>query len=460
MGAMNGPPDRALTASRLSFLDILGHTLANITPSAMATVTISLVVANGGLFTWAVYLAVGVLMLGVAGQVAVLARQVPSAGSLFVSVGRTLHPLAGLLSGWSMVGGYLGALLAAPVVGALFFSKALGVIGVTVGWPPIAVLFTLLAWGLTVRDAVIAVRYSLYVELLSLGAIVLVAFFTLSGHGFADPAQWHAHLSPASFFAAMTLSVLAYGGFETAANLGREGQHAKRDVPRAIVVSVLVSLVFYVFMSYTEILGFHDDPGLLARTPAPLSALAVREHLPWLALLSDMAMAVAAFSAAIATLNTLSRLLYSMARHGVVPGSLGSVGVHRTPAPALHLLGFVVLAFALLAAALHWHVLSVIDLFGVFTALGFIVIYALSVLAVLASHLRAGVRPPALSWVLLVTAVPLLLYVFWQSFWTAQGATLVAAWAFVLYLGGGAALYVWQARMGRPLDFGVARADD
>ncbi|MDA8361138.1 MAG: hypothetical protein M0Z44_03965, partial [Gammaproteobacteria bacterium] len=66
---MNGPPDRALTASRLSFLDILGHTLANITPSAMATVTISLVVANGGLFTWAVYLAVGVLMLGVAGQV-------------------------------------------------------------------------------------------------------------------------------------------------------------------------------------------------------------------------------------------------------------------------------------------------------------------------------------------------------------------------------------------------------
>ncbi|MDA8390599.1 MAG: APC family permease [Gammaproteobacteria bacterium] len=457
---MHPSSDRVLVTNRLSFIDILGHTLANITPSAMATVTISLVAANGGLLTWAVYLAVGVLMLGVAVEVAALARRVPSAGSLFVSVGRTLHPLAGLLSGWAMLGGYLGALLAAPIVGALFFSKALGVIGLALGWPPIAVAFTVLAWVLTVRDAVIAVRYSLYVEILSLGAIVSVALFTLFRQGFIDPAQWQARLSPASFFAAMTLSVLAYGGFETAANLGREGRHAARDVPRAIIVSVLVSLVFYVFMSYSETLGFHDDPALLAQTAAPLSALAVREHLPWLALVSDMAMAVAAFSAAIATMNSLSRLLYSMARHGAVPGALGAVGTHRTPAPALHLLGFMTLAFAVTAALMHWRLLSILDLFGVFTALGFIVIYVLAVVAVIGGHVQAGQRPPVLSLLLLVTAVPLLLYVFSQSFWAAQAPTRVAAWTFVFYLSGGAALYAWQTRAGRTLGFGVARQDD
>ena len=453
-------PDRSprtLKAGRLSFFDILGHTLANITPSAMATVTISLVVANGGLLTWAVYLAVGVLMLGVASQVAVLSRRVPSAGSLFVSVGTTLHPLAGLLSGWAMTGGYLGALLAAPVVGGLFCAKALGILGWTVPWAPVAVLFTLFAWTLTVRDAVVAVRYSLYVELLSLGAIVLVAIITLVRHGLVDPAQWYAHVSPASFFAAMTLSVLAYGGFETAANLGREARQPVRDVPWAIAASVLVSLAFYLLMSYSEVLGFGNHVALLARTPAPLSLLAVRERLPWLALVSDMAMAVAAFSAAIATMNSLSRLLYSMAHHGAVPSAFGAVNAHRTPAPALHVLGVCMLAFAAAAAVMHWHVLSIIDLFGVFTALGFIVIYVLAVVAVMADHIRAGYRLPRLSWLLSVTIVPLLLYVFWQSF-QATGGAAVAAWTFVLYLLGGVGFYLQRGK--RSLAFSHVRTDD
>ncbi len=451
---------RALKGNRLSFIDVLGHTLANITPSAMATVTISLVAANGGLLTWAVYLVVGILMLAVAAQVAILAREVPSAGSLFVSVGTTLHPLGGLLSGWSMAGGYLGALLAAPVVGALFFSKALGVFGWAIGWPAVAVVLAACAWILTVRDTVIAVRYSLAVEILSLLAILLVAAVTLAHDGAVDPAQWRAPVAPSSFFGAMTLSVLAYGGFETAANLGRESHDPRRDVPRAIGASVVVSLAFYVLMSYTEVLGFGNDTVRLAHTAAPLSALAVAGHLPWLALLSDMAMAIAAFSAAIATLNSLSRLLYSMAHHRVVPGVLGAVGGHRTPAAALHVLGFAMIGFAGLTAIMHWHVLSIIDLFGVFTALGFIVIYVLAVAAVIASRMRRGALPPASSLLALVTAVPLLLYVFGQSFWAAAGPARLAASGFIVYVLAGAALYAWVTRGGRTLGFGLLREDD
>lgn len=452
----------SLAANRVSFVEMLGHTLANITPSAMATVTLSLVVAEGGLLTWAVYLAVGFLMLLVAAQVAALAREVPAAGSLFVSVSRTLHPLAGVISGWSMIGGYLGALLAAPIVGGLFVAKGLHVVGVSVSWPYIAVVFSLLAWALTVRDVELATRYSLLIEVVSLLIILVIGVVTLTHTGIRDPVQWHAPFVSGPFFRAMTLSILAYGGFETAANLGREGKSPKRDVPLAILAAVLFSMGFYVFMAYAEMAGFANDATRLAHTEAPLSVLAVSMGLPGLAFLSDLAMAIAAFSATIATLNSLGRLLYSMGRHQVLPAVLGEVGRHKTPAVALHVLGALTTGFAVLAGITGWSPLVIVNLFGVFTALGFIVIYLLAMLAVSVLRHRRALRPSATAILALVTAVPLLLYVFAQNFSEASGVTLIAAYGFLAYLVVGLQLYLlWRRRRGSGfMDFTLARDDD
>ncbi|MHB8254627.1 MAG: APC family permease [Acidiferrobacter sp.] len=451
-----------LPSNRVSFMEMLGHTIANITPSAMATVTISLVVAQGGLLTWAVYLAVGFLMLLVAVQVAALAREVPAAGSLFVSVSRTLHPLAGVLSGWSMMGGYLGALLGAPIVGGLFVAQGLHVIGFSVPWPLVAVGFAGLAWALTVRDVELATRYSLVIEAASLLVVLAIGVLTLMHTGIRDRLQWHAPFEAGPFFQAMTLSILAYGGFETAANFGREGRQPKRDVPLAILVAVLFSIGFYVFMAYAEMAGFANHAHSLARTEAPLSALAVSEGFPGLALLSDFAMAIAAFSATIATLNSLGRLLYSMGRHQVLPAALGRIGRHKTPAFALHAFGALTTGFAVVAGAMGWSPLVIVNLFGVFTALGFIVIYLLAVLAVPVFRHRRGLAPSWTATLALVTAVPLLLYVFGQNFWGAQGITLLAAYGFVAYMFLGAQIYrVWRRRHGSTsADFTFARDDD
>jgi len=459
---MSAPEPLQLPSNRVSFVEMLGHTVANITPSAMATVTLSLVVAEGGLLTWAVYLAVGFLMLLVAAQVAALAREVPAAGSLFVSVSRTLHPLAGVLSGWSMAGGYLGALLAAPIVGGLFVAKGLHVVGVSVPWPFVAVVFSVFAWALTVRDVGLATRYSLLIEIASLLVILVIGVMTLAHTGIRDSVQWRAPFHAGPFFQAMTLSILAYGGFETAANFGREGMLPKRDVPLAILAAVLFSAAFYVFMAYVEMAGFANNAYKLAHTEAPLSALAVSEGFSGLALLSDFAMAIAALSATIATLNSLGRLLYSMGRHRVLPAALGEIGRHRTPARALHVLGALTTGFAVLAGVMRWSPLVIVNLFGVFTALGFIVIYLFAMLAVPVLRHRRGLAPSWTATLALVTAVPLLLYVFGQNFWGASGVTLIAAYSFIGYLFLGAQLYrVWRRHNTSALaDFTLARDDD
>ncbi len=451
-----------LAADRVSFVEILGHAIANITPSAMATVTISLVVAQGGLLSWAVYLVVGLVMLLVAAQVATLAHEAPAAGSLFVSVSRCLHPLAGVLSGWAMTGGYLGALLAAPVVGGLFVAKALAIVGVALPWPWAASVFAAIAWALTVRDVELAARYSLLVEALSVMIILAIGAWTLWQAPGPALGHWRGRFTPGPFFQAMTLSILAYGGFETAANFGREAHAPARDIPRAIFAAVVVCLAFYVFMAYVEVVGFGGHVRELAQTAAPLSALALKEGLPMFALASDAAMAIAAFSATIATMNSLGRLLYSMGRHEVLPAALGGVGRHGTPAAALHMLGALTCGFAVLAGALAWSPLAIVDLFGVFTALGFILIYLFAMIAVPVLRRRRGLVPSRPALAALALAGPLLVYVFAENFWGAKGVPLMAAYGFLVYLALGGLLYgTWQRRAGaRPAQRLFVRDDD
>ena len=69
--------------------------------------------------------------------------------------------------------------------------------------------------------------------------------------------------------------VLLFTGFETAANLGEETAHPKRDIPRAVLISVLVVSGFYVLCCYAQIAGFHFSLDAIGKNAgAPLFGLA------------------------------------------------------------------------------------------------------------------------------------------------------------------------------------------
>ncbi|MHB1949960.1 MAG: APC family permease [Acidiferrobacteraceae bacterium] len=403
----------ALGPNRVSGVEILGHTVANITPSAMAAVTVSLVVLDAGPFAWISYLAVGVIMWLVAKQVAQLAANMPAAGSMFVYLGRGLHPLAGVAAGWSMIGGYLGALLAAPVLAGLFASKALAFAGVAVAGWPLAILCAILSWGLAVQDIGIAARASLVIEAVSLLAMVVIGAVTLYRKGPVDPRQFDPrNFHWAGLLQAGTLTVLAYGGFETAGNLARESRAPARAAPDAMTASVVLVGVFFIFMAYATVAGFSDQTLVLGRTTAPLNWLAVHERMPVLGFLADFGMATAAFSATIATFNSIARVMYSMARHRVLPRGFSVLHrTHRTPVAALAVLGIATTAFSAVMQVFRLPVLKVIDVFGIFTSLGFLVIYVLTLIAVPVHARRNGGPVSVLSWVALGIGMPVLLRV-------------------------------------------------
>ncbi len=379
-------PISKVPGPQISTSEIWGHAVANITPSAMPAVTISLVAIHSGNFTWLAYALIGGLMTLVAIQVSMLARHFPSPGSMFFYLGNALHPIAGMVAGFTMIAGYFGALAAAPLFGGMFIVQALQFFRPVqgIGWiTATAALFLWIAWRLARRGIEISARWGLWVEVFSIVCIALIAAITVAHYGWMDPAQWRFNtLHEAPLSQALILSVLAYGGFETAGNLAGETSSARTAIPRVMIVSVLMVGGFFVAMAYIEVLAFAHISSPIGSSAAPLNAIARAIGDPWLGILSDLAMATAAFSATIATLNSISRILYSMAGHRVISVYFHHRDpVHGTPVRALALLTALVLLSLVIIAGENIPVLSVVGTFGTFTGLAFLLIYSLANIA-------------------------------------------------------------------------------
>ncbi|HET9113286.1 MAG TPA: APC family permease [Burkholderiales bacterium] len=412
----NGPEPQISTS------EIWGHAVANITPSAMPAVTISLVAIHSGNFTWLAYALIGALMTLVAIQVSMLARHFPSPGSMFFYLGKTLHPVAGMVAGFSMIAGYFGALAAAPLFGGMFIVQALQFFWPVqgIGWiTGIAAMFLWTAWRLARRGIEISARWGLWVEIFSIACIALIAAVTVAHYGWRDPAQWQfSALHETPLAQALILSVLAYGGFETAGNLAGETRAARTAIPRVIIMSVLMVGGFFIAMAYIEVLAFSHIASPIGSSTAPLNAIARAIGDPWLGIVSDLAMTTAAFSATIATLNSISRILYSMAGHRVLTAYFHRLDpVHGTPVRALGLLFALVLLSLIIIAAENIPVLSVVGTFGTFTGLAFLLIYSLANIATPLFLFRRKHGWRWLSLLISVISLPLLLKVLEASVW-------------------------------------------
>src|SRR6185436_2899723 len=188
---------------------------------------------------------------------------------------------------------------------------------------------------------------------------------TLSGIGFAS-----------------LLAFFAFIGIEDLANVVEEVKVPHRDIPRAMVLTLLISTILYVAVAAIAVSAVSVDR--LASSPAPLS-LVFRE----VAGISPVTISVIAI---VATLNTIlaqitmsARVIYGMARHGDLPDIAGRVHP-RTATPLL--------ATALIAASVIALALSVpFERLAEGTSLATLAVFALVNLSLLRLRHR-GVRSP------------------------------------------------------------------
>ena len=128
-------------------------------------------------------------------------------------------------------------------------------------------------------------------------------------------------------------ALAAFIGFDSAASLGVEARRPFASIPRAITATAAVAAVLYLVATLVQL----ATPGGAGRATSPTSGVpATVGDLSWASVLMDVGIVASFGACALAALNTLVRVLFSLAREGVAPAALGRTHRrHLTPAVAV-----------------------------------------------------------------------------------------------------------------------------
>ena len=138
------------------------------------------------------------------------------------------------------------------------------------------------------------------------------------------------------------LTFFSFLGFEDMLNVAEEVKRPERTIPTALIGAMVIASLIYMAVSITavSVVPWRE----LAEAPAPLR-LVIEHAAPWFPAVGFTVVTIAAVAnTALVNYVMGSRLLYGMARQGLLPSSLGKVhGARQTPHVAVGvLLAFVV----------------------------------------------------------------------------------------------------------------------
>ncbi len=322
-------------------------------------------------------LAFGVSLL-IALPYAELACRYPLAGGGYAFVRALLGEHWGFLMGW----GYWGAYIFISGYVTLGFG---GYLHALTGLSTVLGALSLI--GISTAINLIGVRFSGLVQSLVIGvAIVALLGFSMLGLPHVHVEQFTPFLpfGLGGVAVATLLAFLAFGGFDMVAAAGEEVASPERNLPRAILLTLLVVLGLYLLVTFVALgtLPWNE----LGRSSAPLSAAATQ----FLGSTGRQLTAAAAILTTAATGNAVlvvtSRVSFAMARDGLLPGPVARV--HPTTGVPW---GAVLLNGALLAlVALTGSVVLVASVGGFLYVLHFL--FTLIALVILR---RRGGPPPA-----------------------------------------------------------------
>jgi len=283
--------------------------------------------------------------------------------------------LAGLSSAWFW---YLGAVTVAPaeVEAALSYANNYlpglidthsGTLTIPLGFIVAAILMALFAAinVMGVRWLAETNRYTVFwkIAIPVLTVIIFLALFhhfdNLTSHGFMPN-------GPPSVFAALSSGIIfAYLGFEQAVQFGAESRNPQRNVPLAVIGSVLIGVVIYLALAVAFATSF--EPSALAKgwsnlsfpgSFGPYAAIASASGLGVLALLLYADAAISPAGTGLLYVGSSARMSFGMARNRYIPGVFDDLSSRRVP--VVSILFAMVLGFLFLLPFPSWQELIAI----------------------------------------------------------------------------------------------------
>ncbi len=176
------------------------------------------------------------------------------------------------------------------------------------------------------------------------GLLLIVAIWIL----FPPEAESDLLLLPAEGWTGVVGAIgvvfFAYIGFENIANLAEEVKDSKKNIPLALIISLIISTVLYALVSVAAVSEVGAQT--LAESNAPLTEVVTRGLGSYASILSIIAL-FATGNTVLIFLIAASRILYGMARSGSLPSKLSKTDSHGTPKYSILLTAICASAIAL-----------------------------------------------------------------------------------------------------------------
>lgn len=328
-----------------------------------------------------------------------LAANHPVSGGTYEYGYRYLHPALGFTAGWAFLLAKSASAATAVLGFAGYLLHALGVDGTWL--VPVAVAAALALTGVVLGG--IRRSHAVNVTIVSVTILALLVFvlgglsplreagtqhflpfLPTGGEGGSGPLP--------SLLQATALMFVAYTGYGRIATLGEEVREPGRTIPRAIVLTLLVSAALYVGVGVVAVGTV--GPEFLARATAgeaaPLEVVAETFSVPGAGPLVALGAITAMLGVSLNLLLGLSRVLLAMGRRGDMPGVVARLDASGTsPRWAVLAVGLLVAGLALVGS---------VETTWSFSAFTVLLYYAVTNLSALRLTARERLFPRVFPW--------------------------------------------------------------
>ncbi len=348
-----------LNRGALGLVDISASTMANIGPAYSFYFGFAGIVIAAGLASPLVVLVAAVAIALLGNTLSQFSRAQPSTGGFITFVGKTFGGTSAVTTALVAGAGYIIAISSVLVISGGFLSIMIQYYtGTNIPWIIFSAIFTAGAMFMMFRGVAVSTKLAGFFFAFELVVLLVVSIAVLiknGGHLSSVPFQ-PSHITNhfSGLALAFPLAIYLFIGWENSAALAEETTNPRRNVPRAVFLSIALMAVLYLLVSYATVSGFGYN--VTALTSAAIPFISVAHSIgPWLAFIAYTAGLTSTLGVLIAAVNSQCRLIFNAGREGLLPRWIGKVDpVRRTPVNAIITFVAIAGAITLVWALGHW----------------------------------------------------------------------------------------------------------
>ena len=273
-----------------------------------------------------------------------LAATYPQSGGTYEYGYQILNPWLGFSAGWM----FLASKLAAGGVVAIGFGSYLSAL-IPGLHPQIAAVCAAIAltaanyFGIKKAGKLNLIIVSITLCSLIYFIVSGIPSFTTSNLQPFAPEGWRGMTQAAA------LLFFAFTGYARIATLGEEVHNPKKTIPRAVILTLVFSIILYAGVSLIAVGGV--GAGALSSTSSPLGQAASQFNFPGVLLIIGVGATTAMLGVLLSQLLGISRMMFAMARKHDLPAFLGKIHPeYKVPHLGIFLSGVIIILLSLFGA--------------------------------------------------------------------------------------------------------------